>query len=334
MHEPLPPEAQEKTSIISTGSLPAAGTVAAMLHDAYELYRVGDEGRVADYIPVLAEVPRDLFGACITSVDGTQHAEGDADHSFTIQSVSKPFVFALVCQAIGVEEARRKIGVNATGMPYDSVIALELSPDRLTNTMVNAGAIATTSLAPGKTAEEKWRFVLDGLSRFAGRRLEINETAYNSEMATNQRNRGVAKLLEGYERMYCDAMEATDVYTRQCSINVTTRDLAVMSATLAGGGVNPLSGERVVGTAVSKRVLAVLATAGLYELTGDWLYETGLPGKSGVSGGLITVIPGKGGLATFSPPLDDAGNSIKGLQVTRYLSERMALNLFASKPRQ
>jgi len=198
--------------------------------------------------------------------------------------------------------------------------------------MVNAGAIATTSLAPGETAAEKFAFIQDGLSRFAGRRLEVDEEVYQSEAATNLRNRGIAKLLEGYGRMYFDALEATDIYTRQCSLNVSAKDLAVMAATLADGGVNPVTGERVVDEHHCPRVLAALATSGLYEETGDWLFEVGLPGKSGVSGGIVTIAPGKGGMATFAPPLDDSGNSIKGQLVAKYLSRRLGLNLFASRP--
>jgi glutaminase len=211
-------------------------------------------------------------------------------------------------------------------------MAIELNSDRTMNPMVNAGAIATTSLVPGATAEAKWRFIQDGLSRFAGRKLTLNAEVYESEAATNFRNRGIAKLLEGYGRLYFDALEATDVYTRQCSLNVTAKDLAVMGATLADGGVNPLTEERVIDAAHCKRVLAVLATAGLYERSGDWLYEIGLPGKSGVSGGIVTISPGKGGLGTFAPPLDGAGNSVKGQRATKFLSERLGLNLFASQP--
>ena len=200
------------------------------------------------------------------------------------------------------------------------------------NPMVNAGAIATTGLAPGATAEAKWQFIQDGLSRFADRKLTLNTAVYQSEAATNFRNRGIAKLLEGYGRLYFDALEATDIYTRQCSLNVTAKDLAAMGATLADGGVNPLTEEQVIETAHCKRVLAVLATAGLYERSGDWLYEIGLPGKSGVSGGIVTISPGKGGLGTFAPPLDGAGNSVKGQLVTKFLSTRLGLNLSASKP--
>jgi glutaminase len=200
------------------------------------------------------------------------------------------------------------------------------------NPMVNAGAIATTSLAQGETADAKWEFIRDGLSRFAGRSLDLDEEVYRSEAATNFRNRGIAKLLEGYGRMYFDALEATDIYTKQCSLGVTVKDLAVMGATLADGGVNPVTGERVIDASHGKRVLAALATSGLYELSGDWLYDIGLPGKSGVSGGIVTISPGKGGLGTFAPLLDGAGNSVKGQRATKFLSERLGLNLFASQP--
>ena len=198
--------------------------------------------------------------------------------------------------------------------------------------LVNAGAIATTSLVPGDTAEAKWRFIHEGLSRFAGRRLELDAEIYASEAATNLRNRGIAKLLEGYEQMYFDALQATDIYTKQCSLKVSAQDLAVMGATLADGGLNPLTKERVVDADVAKRLLAAMATAGLYERSGDWLFEVGLPGKSGVGGGIVTVSPGKGGLGVFSPRLDEAGNSVRGQLVTKYLSEHLGLNLFASQP--
>jgi glutaminase len=317
---------------ISTGHLPDVEWVRRLVLEAYERYRGLDEGKVADYIPALARVPRDLFGIVVAGVQGNVIEVGDVNHLFTIQSVSKPFVFALVCQEIGYLEARAKLGVNATGLPFNSVMAIELNADRTMNPMVNAGAIAATSLIPGDSAAEKWRFVQEGLSRFAGRPLELDVEVYESEAATNQRNRGIARLLESYSRMYCDPLEATDVYTRQCALAVTAHDLAIMAATLAYGGVNPVTKERVVDPVVCKRVLAVLATAGLYEQSGDWLFEIGLPGKSGVGGGIFTVAPGKGGLGVFAPPLDGAGNSIKGQKVTKYLSERLGLNLFLSKP--
>jgi glutaminase len=318
--------------LVSTGHLALPHEVEALVRAAYERYKGLDEGKVADYIPALAKVSRKLFGVCVVGTSGATYVVGDATHEFSIQSVSKPFVFGLVCEAIGAEVARGKIGANATGLPFNSVMAIELNADRTMNPMVNAGAIATTSLVPGDTAEAKWRFIQEGLSRFAGRKLSIDTEIYESEAATNQRNRGIARLLEGYERMYFDSLEATDVYTKQCSLLVSATDLAVMGATLADGGVNPRTKERVVSADVAKRLLAVMATAGLYERSGDWLFEIGLPGKSGVGGGIVTISPGKGGLAVFSPPLDEAGNSVRGQRVTKYLSEHLGLNLFASNP--
>jgi len=197
---------------------------------------------------------------------------------------------------------------------------------------VNSGAIAATSLAPGATAEAKWEFVREGLSRFAGRALSLNREVYESEAATNQRNEGIAKMLRAHQRIYFDPIESTDVYTKQCSLNVTARDLATMGATLANGGMNPITRDRVIDPIHCQHVLAVMVTAGLYENSGDWLYETGLPGKSGVAGGMVTVAPGKGGLGTFAPRLDGAGNSVKGQLAARHVSEQLALNLFASSP--
>jgi glutaminase len=198
--------------------------------------------------------------------------------------------------------------------------------------MVNAGAIAATSLAPGDTAEAKWQFIQEHLSRFAGRPLSLNQAVYESEAATNQRNTGIAKLLQAYDRIFFDPVAATDIYTKQCSLNVTAQDLAVMAATLANGGVNPITQDAIIDPIHCQHVLAVMVTAGLYENSGDWLYETGLPGKSGVSGGLVTIAPHKGGLATFAPLLDEAGNSVKGQLVTQFLSAELGLNLFASCP--
>ncbi len=317
---------------VSTGNLPSPEEVQALVAEGYDKFRHLREGRVADYIPALAEASPDAFGVCVAGVGGGVVAVGDAEQEFTIQSISKLFVFALVCDALGPEEARRKLGVNSTGLPFDSVMAIELNADRTMNPMVNAGALATASLVPGGSAAEKFESVVHALSRFAGRRLAMDDEVYESETETNFRNRGIAHLLNGYGRMYCDPEVATDLYTRQCALRVSARDLAVMGATLADGGVNPLTGERAIAAANCKRVLAVLATAGLYERSGEWLYDVGLPGKSGVSGGLVTVSPGKGGVGTFSPPLDDAGNSVRGQRITTFLSEALGLNLFTSAP--
>jgi glutaminase len=321
-----------ETAYVSTGQLPPPELVRALVDGAHKRYRSVADGKNSDVYPALARVPSELFGICVVGTSGNIYAVGDAEHEFSIMSVSKPFVFALVCQAIGHEEARGKLGVNATGLAFNSLGAIEQSADGRTNPMVNSGAIATTSLVPGSSPEDRWQFIRDGLSRFAGRSLPLNEEVYASATATNFRNQGIARLLQSYGRIYLDPPEATDLYTRQCSLNVSAKDLAVMGATLADGGVNPLTKERLVDPIVCHYTLAVMTTAGLYETSGDWLYDIGLPGKSGIGGGIVTVSPGKGGLGTFAPPLDAAGNSVKGQLVAKFLSQRLGLDLFVSNP--
>jgi glutaminase len=317
---------------VSTGRLPSPELVTALVDEGYARYKSNTEGENSQVYPALARVPRELFGVCVVGTSGDVYAVGDTDHEFSIMSVSKPFVFALLCEEIGAEQAREKLGANSTGLPFNSLSAIERSADGRTNPMVNPGAIATTSLVPGATADAKWQFIHDGLSRFAGRKLPLNEEVYASASETNFRNRSIARLLQSYDRIYCDPVLATDLYTRQCSLNVSAKDLAVMGATLADGGVNPVTKERVVQPSVCHYALAVMTTAGLYETSGDWLYDIGLPGKSGIGGGIVTVSPGKGGLGTFAPPLDSAGNSVKGQLVAKFLSQRLGMDLFVSKP--
>jgi glutaminase len=319
---------------VSTGTLPGWDRVEQLVLEAYERARGVGAGSVADYIPVLAQVDPALFGVCVVEVDGAVHVAGDVDHAFSIQSISKAFVYALVCDALGHELVLERVGVDNTGLAFNSVMAIELHNGHPKNPMVNAGALATTALVPGVTPVAKWAFVQDGLSRFAGRRLDLDVTTYESETATNQRNRAIARLLESYGRIEEDPLAIVDVYTKQCSLLVTARDLAVMGATLADGGVNPVSGERVVAASVCRDTLAVLAATGLYEHSGEWLFEIGVPGKSGVSGGIVTVAPGKAGIATFSPPLDAAGNSVRGQRATAFLSRSLGLNVFASEERR
>ena len=317
---------------VSTGHLPTPETVKALVSEAHQRFKSNTDGKNSNVYPALARVPSELFGICVVGTSGNIHAVGDTDHEFSIMSVSKPFVFALVCQEMGPEEARAKLGANATGMPFNSLGAIERSSDGRTNPMVNAGAIATTSLVPGATLTEKWRFIHDGLSNFAGRKLPLNEEVYVSASETNYRNQGIARLLQSYGKIYFDPAQATDLYTKQCSLNVSAKDLAVMGATLADGGVNPLTKKRVVDPSVCHYALAVMTTAGLYETSGDWLYDIGLPGKSGIGGGIVTVSPGKGGLGTFAPPLDGAGNSVKGQLAAKFLSQRLGMDLFVSAP--
>jgi glutaminase len=317
---------------VSTGQLPSPEQVRRAVDEAYQRYRAAAGGERSRVYPALALVPVDLFGICAVGTRGGVHATGDADYGFAIMSVAKPFVFALICQALGPEEARERLGANATGLPFNSLAAVERGPQGRTNPMVNAGAIATASLAPGGSQDERWGFLCEGLSRFAGRPLGLDEEVYASASASNHRNRALANLLETYGRLGCDPAEAVDLYTRQSCVRVTATELAVMGATLANGGVNPGTGERVVDGAVCHFTLAVMTTAGLYETSGDWLYDVGVPGKSGIGGGIVVVSPGKGALATFAPPLDSFGNSVKGQLAARFLSRRLGLTLFASEP--
>lgn len=317
---------------VSTGHLPSPDRVRQLVAEAYQRFKDDPQGQNSQVYPALARVPSELFGLCVVGTGGNVYAAGDAEHEFTIMSVSKPFIFALVCEALGPDVLREKVGVNATGRAFNSLEGIERDPQGRTNPMVNAGAIATSSLVPGSTLDEKWSFIHQGLSRFAGRTLPLNEEVYASASQTNYRNQSIARLLQSFGRIYMDPAEATDLYTRQCSLNVSARDLAVMGATLADGGVNPVTRERVVEPLVCHYSLAVMCTAGLYETSGDWLYEIGLPGKSGIGGGIVTVSPGKGGLGTFAPRLDAAGNSIKGQLAARFLSQSLGMDLFLSKP--
>jgi glutaminase len=323
---------KSEPSYVSTGHLPTAQVIKALSDEAYEMYKSNVDGTNSHVYPALAKVPSDLFGICIASTNGDVYTIGDTEYEFTIMSVAKPFVFALVCEYLGPEEVRQRIGVNSTGFAFNSLAAIERSTEGKTNPMVNPGAIATTSLVPGANAKKKWEFIRSGLSQFAGRPLSLNTEVYKSASKSNFQNRSIANLLRNVHHIATDPAETTDLYTKQSSVNVCARDLAIMGSTLADGGVNSVTKERVVHPDCCRYVLAVMATAGLYETSGDWLYDVGLPGKSGIGGGIVTVSPGKGGLGTFAPPLDDAGNSIKGQLVTQYLAKKLGMNLFLSQP--
>ncbi len=317
---------------VSTGHLPASTQVQALVDQAWREGRAETGGACSTVYPALARVDPDQLGVCLVGTSGRVWSAGDADPRFAIMSVSKPFVFALVCEALGAERARELLGVNATGHPFDSAAAIDLGPDGRTNPMVNAGALATTSLVPGSSQEDRWTHLLKGLSRFAGRTLTVDAEVLASARETNHRNAGLAWLLHAKRRLGTHPEETVDLYTRQCALSVSARDLAIMGATLADGGVNPVTRERVISARVCHHVLAVMATAGLYEASGDWLYSVGVPGKSGIGGGIVTVIPGKGGLGTWSPRLDSAGNSVAGQKVAQVLTRRLGLSIFASVP--
>jgi glutaminase len=317
---------------VSTGELPASSRVQELVDEALSRYRDNHDGANSRVYPALTAASSSLFGICVADVDGGVHAAGDADYAFTLMSVSKPFVFALVCDELGADTVRERIGVDATGLPFDSATAVERTTNGTTNPMVNAGAIATTSLVPGKTFEDKWAFIQDGLARFAGQRLQLDEEVFASATATNHRNQALARMLKSVGRIYSDPEEAVALYTKQCALQVSARSLAAMGATLADGGVQPFTKRRIVSPSVCHHTLAVMVTAGMYETSGAWLYDVGLPAKSGISGGIVTVSPGKGALATFAPPLDAIGNSVKGQLVARFLSRQLGMDLLASQP--
>lgn len=317
---------------VSTGRLPADDQVQQLIEQAHAELRSVEEGEVSAVYPALQTVPPDLFGICVVSLRGTELVAGDVDVPFALMSVAKPFVLALVVQALGADTVLRDIGVDPTGRSFDSVDAVVDSDDGRTNPMVNAGAIATTALVPGRDADDRWQTLVDGLSRFAGRRLDLDTETYASASATNLRNREITAALAARGRLTGDPAEALDRYTRQSCLRVTARDLAVMGATLADGGVNPETGDAVVGADTARFVLAVMATAGMYTGSGRWLCEIGLPAKSGIGGGIVTVAPGKGGMGTYSPRLDAHGNSVRGTLAARRLSEELGLDLFASTP--
>ena len=315
---------------VSTGSLPDTPVVGELLREAHERFAGLTDGQPSNVYPALERADPALFGICVAGVSGPVFIAGDADTLFPIMRVAKPFTFALVCDEIGHAAARAALGSNATGLPFNSVEAVERSHGGKTNPMVNSGAIATVDLIAGADRAARWEKLLQGLSRFAGRDLALDEETYTSASETNHRNRALAQLLESLGALNHDSADTVDLYTRQSCLAVTARDLAVMGATLADGGVNPLTGVRVVSAESCRYALTVMTTAGLYETSGDWLYQVGLPGKSGIGGGIIAVSPGKGGLGTFSPPLDEAGNSVRGQRVAAYLSSRLGLDIFAS----
>jgi glutaminase len=291
------------------------------------------DGKNADYIPALAKVDPKLFGVALVTVQGKVYARGDVDAPFSIQSISKVFTLARVLQDSGDRAILDQVGVDATGQVFNSIVAIEQNKGKEMNPFVNPGAIATTSLVQGASADEKWARIIGIHSDFAGRPLPVNQEVYRSESESNERNGAIAALLHAYGRLYDEPARALDLYTRQCSINVTARDLATMAATLANGGKNPVTGKQVIAPAHVPRILAVMATAGLYDDSGIWLYNVGLPGKSGVGGGLIAVAPGRFGVAAFSPPLDAAGNSVRAQKAIGDVAAALKANPYAVQPR-
>lgn len=284
-----------------------------------------NEGALADYIPELARVDPNGFGLSVSSSDGFIYESGDATTEFTIQSISKPFTYALALDRIGAVAVDARIGVEPSGEAFN-----EISVDPTTkipkNPMINAGAIAAVSLIPASSPDERFALIREFYSAFAGRRLELDPDVYASEKATGSRNRAIGYMLASFGVLDDDPDEVLDVYYRQCSLNVTSTDLARMAATLARGGVNPQTGRRVTQPPVVKRTLSVMVTCGMYDGAGDWVSAVGMPAKSGVGGGIVAVLPGQLGIGVYSPLLDEKGNSVRGVRLCRSLSEQLGLH--------
>jgi glutaminase len=312
--------------------------VQAAVDAAYAKYKGLQEGKNADYIPALAKVDPNLFGIVVVTADGKVFSAGDIKTEVSIQSISKVFTMAQVIQEQGLDSVAKRIGVDATGARFNSIIAIEGvrtvvgtgAPEM--NPLVNPGAISATSMVKGATADEVWRKVIGFHNDAAGRQLSVLQDVYKSESDTNQRNQAIGALMLAYGYIKDNWQQAVDLYTRQCSIGVNARDLATMAATLAFGGRNPVTGKQTMDAPKVPGVLAVMATAGLYDDSGKWLYATGLPAKSGVGGGIIAVSPGKFGIAVISPPLDDAGNSVRAQRAIADISNALGGNPYAVKP--
>ena len=309
------------------------------VNNAFNQFRNLKEGKNADYIPALAKVDPNLFGIALVTVDGKVFTAGDVKTEVSIQSISKVFTMAQVIQEQGLEAIENRIGVDATGARFNSIIAVEAvrtvvgsgSPEM--NPLVNPGAISATSMVTGATSDEVWKKILGFHNDAAGRQLSVLQDVYKSESDTNQRNQAIGALMFAYGYIKTDWQQAVDLYTRQCSIGVNARDLATMAATLAAGGQNPVTGRRILDAQKVPGILAVMATAGLYDDSGKWLYHTGLPAKSGVGGGIIAVSPGRFGIAVIAPPLDDAGNSVKAQRAIAAISNALGGNPLAPRAR-
>lgn len=308
---------------------PTKEQVQAIVQEAYNKFKGDARGKNADYIPELAKVDSKLFGIAIVTTDNQSVSVGDTKTAFSIQSIAKVFSLALAMQEQGAEKVFQKIGSEPTGRPFNSPIAVVDMSTHSANPLVNAGAIATVSLISGTSPTEKWSKILNFYGRVAGEKLSLIDAVYKSEAATNTGNKALSYLLAKYDRIYSDPFQSVDVYTKECSVGVTALQLARMGATLANNGRNPATGEQVIKRENVPEILSVMMMAGLYDGSGGWAWHVGIPAKSGVGGGLVAVMPGKGAIAVFAPPLDEAGNSVKGQEVIDYVAERLDLNLFS-----
>lgn len=304
-----------------------------LVNDAHAKFKDVKDGKNADYIPILATVPSELFGVAIALRDGTTFTAGDVDYAFAIESLSKPFTAALVMQQYGGPQAIiEKIGVEPTGLPFNSKLAVEIFKARSVNPLVNAGAMASVSMVIAKSEKERWALILDNMNNFSGERLKLMDEVFQSEYTTAWSNRGIANNLYNYQRLYSDPEEVLRVYTKQCSVGVTTQQLAIMGATLANGGVNPKTGKRLLDEKHVPELLAIMLTAGFYDESGYWSMWTGLPSKTGVGGGIVSIVPGEMAIAAFSPRLDSSGNSVRAQKAIHFIAGKLGVGIFGPNP--
>ena len=320
------------TSFAQDAAALKPATIQAAVDAAFAKYKNLKEGKNADYIPALAQVDPNLFGIALVTPDGKVYTAGDVKGQVSIQSISKVFTMSYVMQQSGTDALRDNMGVDATGQVFNSIVAIEQYKGAEMNPLVNPGAITATSMVKGASRAEVWKKILDTHSDYAGRALTVDQPVFKSEAETNQRNQALSMLMYAYGHIKDNPLQACDVYTEQCAISVNAQDLAMMAATLANGGVNPVTKKQCLDAKYVPNVLAVMATAGMYDDSGKWLYATGLPAKSGVGGGVIAVAPGKFGIAVISPPLDGAGNSVRAQMAITDISVALGGNPYASAP--
>ena len=302
-----------------------------IVSEAYEHCRKIKEGNNAGYIPYLAKENSDLFAISLCFVDGDTISIGDSDYIFGIESISKVATALLIMKEYGCETILKMIGADATGLPYNSIMALLLENDHPSTPLVNAGAIAAVSMVrPVGNKGQKWKSICDNINALCGSRTEFIEELYQSEALSNFKNRSIAWLLKSYNRIYDDPELSLDLYTKQCSLGVTAEQLSIFAATIANDGVNPKSKMRIFESRLSPKITSMMASVGFYEHSGNWLFSSGLPAKTGVSGGVMGVLPGLFGISAFAPPIDKAGNSVKAQAAIKFIMEKSGLNIFDS----
>lgn len=298
--------------------------------EAFDLYKTNTDGKNADYIPYLANINKNLFGISICLLNGQSIQLGDTEYKFGIESVSKVHTAILVLRQYGAQQLLEKIGADATGLPFNSIFAILLENDHPSTPLVNAGAIAACSMVkPMADPENKWKAIVDNITDLCGSAPQLIDELYKSESETNFNNRSITWLLKNYNRIYDDPTMSLDLYTRQCSLGITATQLSICGATIANNGTNPVTRKQIFDTALSPKITSLIATVGFYEHTGDWLYTSGIPAKTGVGGGVMGTLPGLFGIAAFAPPIDNAGNSVKAQLAIKHIMNKLGLSVFS-----